>query len=211
MNISVFLGAPGSGKGTQAKRLSETGSFKHFSTGDMLRAAIGEGKLVGKKAKEYMDRGELVPDSIMIELIEEALSHISADARVILDGFPRTVAQAEALDRNPRTQVKLAIQFNVPEKKLIERLTGRRICKNCGESFHLLFVPPKQSGVCDKCAGPLIQRPDDSESVALHRLEVFNSQNQKLLSYFSSASKLQEINAAQEVESIQTLLRQILC
>lgn len=210
MNITVFLGAPGSGKGTQAKRLSTAHGFKHFSTGDMLRVAIQEEKPVGLKAKGFMDKGELVPDSIMIELIEEALSHVSGTAKVLLDGFPRTVAQAKALDSNPRTQVSLALYFIVPEETLIRRLTGRRICKKCGESFHLEFMPPKANSICDKCGSQLTQRPDDSESVARHRLTVFRSQNEGLLSYYTSAKKLKEIAADNNVDEIQNTLAGIL-
>lgn len=206
MNITVFLGAPGSGKGTQAKRLSSSGNFKHFSTGDMLRTAIQEAKPVGIKAKGFMSKGELVPDNIMIELIEEALSHVPNTARVLLDGFPRTVAQAKALDSNPRTQVNQAIYFTIPEDVLIRRLTGRRICQKCGESFHLEFMPPKAENICDKCHSQLTQRSDDSESVARHRLTVFRTQNEGLLTYYTSAKKLQEIQADKDVDVVQSAL-----
>lgn len=210
MNITVFLGAPGSGKGTQAKRLAEGGQFRHFSTGDMLRAAQKDGTEVGIKAKKFIDAGELVPDSIMIELIEDALRKLPGNAKVILDGFPRTVPQAEALDVNSTTKVKVAVYFQMPEPELIARLTGRRICTKCGEPFHVEFMPPKRANVCDKCGSSLMQRPDDAEAVVRRRLEVFKSQNDGLLSYYQGKSKLQSIDANQPVGSIQTKLTQLL-
>ena len=210
MNITVFLGAPGSGKGTQAKRLAESQGFRHFSTGDMLRAAIQAGSEVGKKAKGFIDKGELVPDGVMIELIESALSHLEPSANVILDGFPRTVPQAEALDSKTAASVKIAAYFMVDEPMLIRRLTGRRICEKCGEPFHTVFLPPKKDGICNKCGGKLIQRSDDSESVVRRRLEVFNAQNQGLLNYYGTKKKLRELNADKPVESIQKELLQLL-
>lgn len=210
MNISVFLGAPGSGKGTQAKQLAEKHGFWHFSTGDMLRAAIREQKPVGLKAKTFMDKGDLVPDTVMIELIEEAMKPLPTSARVLLDGFPRTVPQAEALDSKENTQVSNAIYFIVPENILVTRLTGRRVCPKCGESFHLVFIPPKKESVCDKCLSTLIQRTDDSESVVQRRLDVFKGQNQGLLDYYSKKNKLKEIQADKAVEYVQTQLLSLL-
>ena len=143
VNITVFLGAPGSGKGTQAKRLAQSHGFIHFSTGDMLRSAIQAGSDVGKKAKVYIDKGELVPDSVMIELIESSLGKLAPTSKVLLDGFPRTVPQAEALDRKASTSVAVALYFIVPENLLINRLTGRRVCQKCGEPFHVTFFRQK--------------------------------------------------------------------
>jgi adenylate kinase len=210
VDITVFLGAPGSGKGTQAKLLAQNENFRHFSTGDMLRASIQSGSDVGLKAKRYIDGGELVPDTVMIELIESALNGLPDDARVILDGFPRTHRQAVALDASPKTSVNRAIYFMVPEKMLVARLTGRRICEKCGQPFHALFLPPKQEGKCDRCGGKLIQRPDDTESVVRRRLEVFAEQNNQLLDYFGRTKKLREINADVPVESLGRQLLEIL-
>lgn len=210
MNITVFLGAPGSGKGTQAKRLAEDRGFRHFSTGDMLRSAIKAGSEVGQRAKKFIDAGELVPDDTMIDLIEDALRPLGADARVLLDGFPRTVPQAEALDKKQSTVVNRAIHFLVPEPALIQRLTGRRTCPNCGASFHVLNLPPKTEGVCDKCGGRLVQRQDDSEDVVRRRLQVFSQQNDQLLAYYGKVSKLRELNADKPVEVIQSHLIQML-
>lgn len=210
MNITVFLGAPGSGKGTQAKQLAEKHGFVHLSTGDMLRAAIKQQLSVGLKAKSFMDQGNLVPDSVMIELIEEVLAPLPEKTNVILDGFPRTVPQAQALDSKTKTSVSNAINFVVPEKILIGRLTGRRVCPNCGESFHLEFIPPLKNNTCDKCNSSLIQRTDDSEEVVLRRLEVFKSQNQGLIDYFAGHKKLINLNADQAVNTIQDELLKIL-
>lgn len=205
MDSTVFLGAPGSGKGTQAKKLAQRGGFLHFSTGDMLRAAIQEKTEVGMKAKTFMDRGELVPDDIMIALIEDSLAKAPVK-RVILDGFPRTVPQAEALDKKSTTAVTRAIYFKVPQSKLMARLTGRRVCKNCSEPFHVLNLKPKKEGVCDRCGGPLMQRSDDTEEVVKRRLEIFESQNSKLLDYYERAGKLKSFDGDQPIEVFQAEL-----
>ncbi len=203
MKITVFLGAPGSGKGTQAKQLSDNNGFVHLSTGDMLRSAIKNQMPVGLKAKSFMDQGNLVPDSVMIELIEEALAPLPETSKVILDGFPRTVPQAEALDKKAKTQVSQAINFEVPEPVLVSRLTGRRTCPSCGESYHLVYIPPAKKDTCNKCGAGLIQRNDDCEEVVRRRLEVFKSQNQGLVDYFSNHKKLINLNANQPVNEIQ--------
>lgn len=209
MDITVFLGAPGSGKGTQAKRLSQRSGFIHFSTGDMLRAAIKAGDKVGLQAKASIDRGELVADDVMIALIEQALKPLPKTARVILDGFPRTVAQAAALDKKEATSVHRAIYFVMDNDSLIERLTGRRICSNCGESFHTIHLNSKVDGICDRCGGKLIQRTDDSEDVVRKRLAIFESQNVHLLDYYRKHGQLIELDADQTVESFQKTLLKI--
>jgi len=210
VNITVFLGAPGSGKGTQAKRLSQAHQFRHFSTGDMLRSAMKAGTEVGMKAKSYVDKGELVPDSIMIELLEVSLRDLAASTRVILDGFPRTVPQAEALDAKVTTSVNLATFFKVPESDLIKRLTGRRVCENCGEPYHAESLPPKKAGICDKCGGNVVQRKDDGEDVVRRRLQVFNQQNTQLLDYYRAKKKLRELDGNRPIETLQSELIQLL-
>ncbi len=210
MDITVFLGAPGSGKGTQAKILSKGHGYKHLSTGDMLRAAIQAGTELGKKAEGVIQAGNLVPDSIMIELIQGTLAKLDSDAKVILDGFPRTVAQGEALDENRDTRVDRAVYFELPTPLLIQRLTGRRICEKCGQPFHTLFVPPKKDMTCDLCGGALLQRPDDTEEVVKRRLEVFSSQTQPLLDFFTRSGRLVKINGDVEVALLQTTLGRVL-
>ncbi len=205
MDITVFLGAPGSGKGTQAKRLAQRGGFLHLSTGDMLRAAIQEKTEVGLKAKAFMDKGDLVPDSVMIALIEDTLAK-SQGKRVILDGFPRTVPQAEALDKNQSTTVTRALNLRVPQSQLVARLTGRRVCKNCGEPYHVLNSKPKADGACDRCGGQLVQRSDDTEEVVKRRLQVFEGQNSQLLAYYEKSKKLKSFDGEQAIETLQAEL-----
>lgn len=209
MDITVFLGAPGSGKGTQAKRLALRGGFVHLSTGDMLRAAIQEKTQVGLKAKAFMDKGDLVPDDVMIALIEDSLKK-SQVKRIILDGFPRTVPQAEALDKNHNTTVARALNIQVPQSFLVARLTGRRVCKDCGEPFHVLNQKPKVDGVCDRCGGQLIQRSDDTEDVVKRRLQVFEGLNSQLLAYYEKSKKLKSFDGNRPIETLQAELLQAL-
>lgn len=164
------------------------------------------GTELGQQAKEFVDKGNLVPDSLMINLIEDTLAKLPPQSKVILDGFPRTVAQAEALDSNPRTPVARSIYFKIPSDILVRRLTGRRVCKNCGASFHMLFMPPKKESVCDTCGGPLYQRVDDGADVVQNRLEVYHKQTAPLLSYYSEKSKLHEIDANREAGGIESTL-----
>lgn len=170
----------------------------------MLRAAIKAGTSVGMQAKSFIDKGELVPDSTMIAIIEAALSNVDTGKKVLLDGFPRTVAQAEALESKPATSVTRTIFFEIPEELLLARLTGRRTCKNCGASFHIEFVPPKKEGICDECGSDqLVQRDDDKAEVVQKRLEVYQKQTAPLLSYYESAKKLVGVNANQKVSAIE--------
>lgn len=206
MDISVFLGAPGSGKGTQAKRLVNEQGYLHYSTGDMLRSAITQGTPVGIQAKTFIDRGELVPDGVMIELIKVVLKPLNQDSRVILDGFPRTVPQAEALEKDSLTSVSRAFYFSMPDELLIKRLSGRRTCSQCGEAFHVEFIPPKVANVCDKCGGVLTQRSDDKEEVVHRRLTVFHSLNSALVSYYRKTNRLLQINANAPVKEVSQAL-----
>lgn len=210
MNVTVLLGAPGSGKGTQAKKLSQQYKFVHLSTGDMLRSAIRGGTALGKEAQSFMDRGELVPDGTMIGLIDETVGSLPGSSKVLLDGFPRTFPQAEALSTVKAAPVGKVVFFKVPEVELVRRLTGRRVCSKCGESFHLISLPPKQNGICDSCGGSLIQRPDDSEEVVHKRLAIFSAQNNQLLDFYRRQGKLVEVDANQPVEALQAALLKIL-
>lgn len=210
MKMIVFLGAPGSGKGTQAKLFSDRLGFVHLSTGDMLRDAIQKNDPVGLAANRFIAKGELVPDSVMIELIEGRLSSLERSSTVLLDGFPRTLPQAKALDTSVRTRVSIAVFFEVASHVLIGRLTGRRICKNCSASFHTIFLPPHREGICDKCQGPLIQRPDDTLSVVERRLKVFDTQNKELLDHYQLTGRLVSTNGDRPVETVQSDLTDLL-
>ncbi len=209
MNL-VFLGPPGAGKGTQAKRLSEDRGFVHISTGDILRKAVSEGTPLGKKAKEYIDRGELVPDELMIALIEEVLPD---GGGVIFDGFPRTIPQAEALDellKRKGMEINRAILFELEDDEIVERLTGRRSCPSCGAVYHLSFNPPANDEVCDNCGTPLIQRDDDREEVVRKRLEVYRRQTAPLIDYYNAGNKLIRLDAGRPIEEIYGELLRII-
>ena len=198
---SVFLGPPGAGKGTQAKMVAEAAAVAHISTGDMLRQEVAAGTTLGKQAKTFMDAGKLVPDDVIIGMVQKRIEQRDARGNVpsawILDGFPRTLPQAEALDRslsgaNALTHV---IYFAVPEAALIGRLSGRRTCGKCGAIWHEQTQPTKRPGVCDKCGGELIQRSDDRPEAVGKRLEVYRSQTSPLLAYYRDRNVLREIDA----------------
>ena len=201
MNL-VFLGPPGAGKGTQAKRLSADLGFVHISTGDILRDAVSKGTALGRKAKEYIDRGELVPDELMIALIEEVLP---PGGGVIFDGFPRTIPQAEALDElleRKRMAVDGVILFELEDEEIVRRLTGRRTCPSCGAVYHLVYNPPKEDELCDHCGAKLIQRDDDREEVVRKRLQVYRDQTAPLIDYYSNKNKLIRLDAGRPIDEI---------
>lgn len=210
MKITVFLGAPGSGKGTQAKKLCQNDQFIHLSTGDMLRSAIKEGTPLGLKAKSFMDKGELVPDETVIGLIQETLAQCKSHQHVILDGFPRTVPQAEALNKNGNTKVNQAVLFEIPDSVLVGRLTGRRVCKSCGQPFHIAHVKTKKEGICDVCGGEVVQRSDDKEDVVKRRLEVFHSQNKSLIDFYLHLNSLKKLDGNREAQEVQNDLLELL-
>ncbi len=213
MNI-ILMGLPGAGKGTQAEKIVEAFQLPHISTGDAFRAAVKEETSLGLKAKSYMDQGQLVPDDIVIGIVQERLGKDDCKNGFLLDGFPRTVPQAEALDRimeeSGRT-IDHVINIEVPMEILLERLTGRRICKTCGSTYHVVFNPPKQEGVCDKCGGELYQRDDDNEETVSTRLKVNIEQSEPLIAYYNQQSKLRNINGDQDInvvfEQISKILR----
>ncbi len=196
MNL-ILLGPPGAGKGTQAKRLMEKYGIPQISTGDILRAAVKEGTEMGKKAKEYMDAGKLVPDEVVIGIIDDRLKEDDCKKGYMLDGFPRTVPQAEALDKvlaGMGSNIDHVISIEVAEDELVGRLTGRRTCKDCGAGYHLMFDPPKAEGVCDKCGGELYQRDDDNVETVTNRLKVYNEQTQPLIDYYQNKSLIRPID-----------------
>ena len=200
--ILVFLGPPGAGKGTQAKLLSQRMGFLHLSTGDLLREAVKNQTPLGKKAKEYMDRGELVPDELIVQLIEETMPK---DGNVILDGFPRTVNQALALEemlKGKGKKISKVLFFDVPDEVIIDRLSGRRVCSECGAVYHVKYNPPKVEGVCDLCGGSLVQRDDDKEEVVKKRLEVYRKQTQPLIEFYQDRSIIYRLDAGKGVEEL---------
>ncbi len=204
MNL-VLLGLPGAGKGTQAGLLSEKYGIPHVSTGDMFRRAIKEGTDLGKKAKSYMDEGELVPDEVTIGIVEDRLGQDDCREGFILDGFPRTLEQAEALSEilvDLDRQLDLAVFMHLPEEELIKRLTGRRVCPECGANYHVEYDPPQKPGICDECGAELQQRSDDKKETVKKRLEVNREKTEKLKDYYQSRDLLVEFDAAGEVEEV---------
>lgn len=204
MNI-ILLGPPGSGKGTQAKMIADKFKVLHISTGDILRENVRGGTALGVEAKKYMDAGQLVPDSLLIDIIKDRLSKPDVAATgFMLDGYPRTIPQAEALDKiMPSLQKKIDVVLNidVPDDELVRRLSGRRMCK-CGRSYHILFNKPKVEGKCDACGGDLYHRDDDKEAAILNRLKVYKDQTQPLITFYTKAGVIANINGAAEILAI---------
>jgi len=199
------MGLPGAGKGTQAERIVDKYHIPHISTGDMFRAAIKEGTELGVKAKSFMDKGELVPDEVTIGIVRERLSKKDCEDGFLLDGFPRTVPQAESLEAiltDLNKQIDFCVNIQVDKDILMERLTGRRICKNCGATYHLVFNPPANPGVCDRCGGELYQRADDNEETVQNRLEVNIKQTQPLLDFYDQKGYLRTINGQQDINKV---------
>ena len=201
----ILLGPPGAGKGTQAKLMIDKWSTPQVSTGDILRAAVREGTELGVEAKGFMDRGELVPDRVVIGIIAERLREDDAAAGFILDGFPRTIPQAEALQKildELGRNIDHVISIEVDDEELVTRLTGRRMCKGCGESFHVVFNPSAKEGICDRCGGELYQRDDDTEETIRQRLAVYSEQTQPLIAYYEKQGKLRRIEGTGSIEEI---------
>ncbi|MCM3570087.1 adenylate kinase [Neobacillus mesonae] len=204
MNL-VLMGLPGAGKGTQAEKIVEKYRIPHISTGDMFRAAMKEGTELGLKAKSFMDKGELVPDEVTIGIVRERLAKDDCKEGFLLDGFPRTVPQAEALEtllEELGKKIDYVLNINVDKSILMERLTGRRICKDCGATYHLVFNPPAKEGVCDRCGGELYQRADDNAETVQNRLDVNIKQQQPLLTFYETKGYLRTINGQQDIEKV---------
>lgn len=206
MNMYILLmGPPGAGKGTQAANLVKKYDIPHISTGDMFRAAVKEGTELGKKAKACMDAGQLVPDEITIGIVRERLQKPDCTKGFILDGFPRTVEQADALDgilKSLSIHLTRAVDISVPSSSLIERAVGRRVCKKCGAAYHIRFNPSKKDGVCDECGGETYQRADDSEETMKSRLSVYDAQTKPLIRYYQKAGLYSEIDGSQEMSKV---------
>jgi len=196
----VLLGAPGSGKGTEAGILSEKLNIPHISTGDILRQAIAEKTQLGEKAKSYVEGGGLVPDEVMVGLVEERLRRDDCEKGFILDGFPRTLAQAKTLRRTMDgigSSLDLVFHLEAPVEILVGRLAGRRVCRKCQTLFHVKNMPPKKEGVCDRCGGALYQRPDDREDVVRNRLKIYQSKAEELLSYYQGKELLHMVSSGE--------------
>ncbi|MGI6678262.1 MAG: adenylate kinase [Dehalobacterium sp.] len=201
----ILLGPPGAGKGTQAETLVKRLGIPHISTGDMFRKAIKDGTALGTKAREYMDQGLLVPDEVTIGIVKERLAQDDCKKGFLLDGFPRTVFQAEALDnilKDMKIQLDGVINIEVPKEKLVSRLTGRRVCKGCGATYHVVFNPPKVEGKCDQCDDVLIQRADDSEETVLNRLKVYEQQTAPLIEFYRAQGVLKNIDGDQPIDQV---------
>ncbi len=199
------MGLPGAGKGTQAEKIVEKYNIPHISTGDMFRAAIKDGTELGLKAKSFMDKGELVPDEVTIGIVRERLSKDDCNQGFLLDGFPRTVPQADALEgilTDLGKKIDYVINIDVDSEILLERLTGRRICKDCGSTYHLVFNPPANEGKCDKCGGELYQRADDNAETVGTRLQVNIEQSKPLLDFYQEKGYLRNINGQQEINKV---------
>ena len=209
----VFMGPPGAGKGTQAEKIIENYQIPHISTGDMFRKAIKDQTELGMEAKRYMDQGALVPDHVTIGIVKDRLSESDFKSGFLLDGFPRTVDQAKALDEiltSLDSKIDYVINIDVDLDILKERLTGRRICRSCGATYHMIFNPPAVAGTCDKCGGELYQRKDDNEETVGNRLDVYVSQTKPLLDYYSLAGNLVNINGQQSIDLVFAEIQDVL-
>lgn len=204
--VLIMFGPPGAGKGTQASIIAKNYNVLHISTGDILRAAVKEGSELGNLAKSYMDKGELVPDNVVIGIIREVIKSSDSIDGYLLDGFPRTLPQAEALDRMLNSlslKVDKVVSIEVPDGEIISRIGGRRVCEKCGAMYHKLYDPPKNSDICDKCGGNLYQRDDDREDVIRKRLEVYSRQTLPLKAYYRNAGILREIDGLGTIDDVR--------
>jgi len=201
----VMLGVPGAGKGTQAKKIAAKYEVPHISTGDIFRANIKEGTELGNKAKSYMDQGLLVPDELTLELVMDRFAKDDCKNGYVLDGFPRTIPQAEALYEALKAKgekMDYAINVDVPDEKIIDRMSGRRACVACGGTFHVVYNPTKVEGICDLCGGNLILRDDDKPETVQKRLNVYHDQTQPLIDYYKNEGILKEVDGTQDVEVV---------
>lgn len=212
MNV-VFLGPPGAGKGTQAKTIAAENGIPHISTGDILREAVARGTQLGARAKGFMDSGALVPDDLVVAMVAERLSAPDCAKGFILDGFPRTLPQAEALAstlRRSKKAVESVVYFRVDDEQVVERLSGRRICRVCGANYHVQFMPSRVDRKCDRCGGPLYQRDDDRAETIRQRLEVYYAQTADLIKYYGERKLLVEVDASRSPGEVTALVRGVL-
>ena len=201
----IMLGAPGAGKGTQAKMIAEKFNIPHISTGDIFRANIKNGTELGKKAKEFMDKGQLVPDELTVEILLDRVANEDCKNGYVLDGFPRTIPQADVLDKELTKlgdKVDFAINVDVPDENIVRRMSGRRACLKCGATYHIEHIPPKQEGICDKCGSELVQRDDDKPETVQNRLSVYHEQTQPLIDYYNKKNILKSVDGTKDMQEV---------
>ena len=201
----IMLGAPGAGKGTQAKKITAKYGIPHISTGDIFRANIKNGTELGKKAKTYMDQGLLVPDELVVDLVVDRVNQDDCENGYVLDGFPRTIPQAEALTEaleKMGQKVDFAIDVNVPDENIVKRMGGRRACVTCGATYHMVYAPTKKEGICDTCGGELILRDDDKPETVQKRLNVYHDQTQPLIDYYTSQGILRTVDGTVDIDDV---------
>ena len=209
----IMLGAPGAGKGTQAKMIAEKYTIPHISTGDIFRANIKEGTPLGLEAKSYMDQGKLVPDELTVKILLDRVAKDDCRNGYVLDGFPRTIPQAnvlkEALEKQ-NDKIDYAINVDVPDENIVRRMSGRRACVTCGATYHIEHVPPKKEGICDKCGSELILRDDDKPETVLNRLKIYHDQTQPLIDFYSNEGILKEVDGTIDVKDVFENITKIL-
>ncbi len=201
----IMLGAPGAGKGTQAKMIAEKYNVPHISTGDIFRANIKNGTELGKKAKEYMDKGQLVPDELTVEILLDRVAQEDCKNGYVLDGFPRTIPQADVLDKELTKlgdKVDFAINVDVPDENIVRRMSGRRACLKCGATYHIEHIPPKKEGICDTCGSELVQRDDDKPETVQNRLSVYHEQTQPLIDYYNKKNILKSVDGTKDMQEV---------
>jgi len=201
----IMLGAPGAGKGTQAKMIAEKFGIPHISTGDIFRANIKNGTELGKKAKEFMDKGQLVPDELTVEILLDRVANDDCKNGYVLDGFPRTIPQADVLDKELTKlgdKVDFAINVDVPDENIVRRMSGRRACLKCGATYHIEHIPPKTEGICDKCGSELVQRDDDKPETVQNRLSVYHEQTQPLIEYYDKKNILKSVDGTKDMQEV---------
>lgn len=209
----IMLGPPGAGKGTQAQKICNDYNTVQISTGDILRAEVSNNTELGKKAKEYMDKGDLVPDEVILGMMDKKLFGDNAPSGYILDGFPRTVPQAEGLDNlydQHDEELDAIIVMEVDRDIIVERLTARRTCKNCKKVYNLLFMPPEEEGVCDECGGELVQRDDDKKETVLNRLKVYEEETEPLIDYYKGSGKIKHVDSEGTPEEVYANIKEVL-
>ncbi|MBE5839694.1 MULTISPECIES: adenylate kinase [Butyrivibrio] len=201
----IMLGAPGAGKGTQAQMIADKFNIPHISTGDIFRANIKNGTELGKKAKEFMDKGQLVPDELTVQLLLDRVANDDCKNGYVLDGFPRTIPQADVLDSELTKlgdKVDFAINVDVPDENIVRRMSGRRACLKCGATYHIEHIPPKKEGICDKCGSELVQREDDKPETVQNRLSVYHEQTQPLIDYYDKKNILKTVDGTKDMQEV---------